>query len=71
MTGTAGREEEGVLENLPLGGDGDQLVLQVELPTPSLVASPVTMAAPCVLTLSNFYHLNITPLLSSSSSSSS
>ena len=59
MTGAAGREEEGVLENLPLGGDGDQLVLQVELPTLSPVASPLTVTALCVLTLPNFYHLNI------------
>lgn len=59
MTGAAGREEEGVLEDLPLAGDGDQLVLQVELPTLSLVAVPVAVAALRVLTLSNLDHLNI------------
>ena len=59
MTGAAGREEEGVLEDLPLAGDGHQLVLQVELPTLSLVAVPVAVAALRVLTLSNLDHLNI------------
>ena len=60
VTGAAGREEEGVPEDLPLGGDGDQLVLQVELPTLSLVAGPVTVAALRVLAFSYLDDLNIT-----------
>ena len=60
VTGAAGREEEGVPEDLPLGGDGDQLVLKVELPTLSLVAGPVTVAALRVLAFSYLDDLNIT-----------
>ena len=59
VTGAAGREDEGVPEDLPLGGDGDQLVLQVELATLSLMASPGSVAALRVFTLTNFYNLNI------------
>ena len=59
MTGAAGREEEAVNENLPHRADGDQLVLQVELATLSLMASPGSVAALRVFTLTNFYNLNI------------
>ena len=59
VTGAAGREEEAVNENLPHRADGDQLVLQVELATLSLMASPGSVAALRVFTLTNFYNLNI------------
>ena len=59
MTGAAGGEEEDVLDDLALAGDGHQHVLQEELTALGLVSCQLTVTALCVLTHPNLYHLNI------------
>ena len=58
MAGAAGGEEEAVPEHLALPGDGDQPVLQVELPALSHVTRPVAPAVVSVLALPHLHHLH-------------